>query len=112
MDQVSRFDRYARMAQYIQDPEDHRYIEIHAYLADCYFYGEHVEVDLSRALDHYQRALLGGLRRNRPSSGTAAHLSNPSTKDDSTDEFLAAKIQLTKSQIERCKRSLYRACQA
>lgn len=110
MEYISRFERYARMARYIQDPEDHRYAEVHAYLADCYFYGEHVEVDLARALEHYQRALLGGLRRNRTHSTKTPtdNSSSPNNGDDSS----AAKIQLTRSQIEKCKRRLYRACQA
>ncbi len=110
MDYISRFDRYARMARYIQDPEDHRYAEIHAYLADCYFYGEYVEVDLARALEHYQRALLGGLRRNRAMVEDAPMANQATTH--STDDSLTVKIQRTKSQIEKCKHHLYRACQA
>ena len=107
MEHDSRFERYARMAQYIQDPEDHRYAEIHIYLADCYFYGVHVDVDLARALDHYQRALLGGLRRNA-SSGEGEELGS---SVEPGEDFLAAKIQIATAQIERCKRRLYRACQ-
>lgn len=98
------------MAQYIQDPEDHRYAEIHAFLADWYFYGEYVEVDLARALDHYQRALLGGLRRNAK-AGDAPHPTNPSSSTP-TEDLLATKIRMTKAQIEKCKRRLYQACQA
>ena len=62
MQDDSKFMRYMRLAVTLEDPADATFTKVHAYLGDCYFNGVTVPQNLTRALEHYQKALLGSLQ--------------------------------------------------